>query len=469
MPEKLNGPKNNCSQQNTMKEPSFTSLHKDIKREVIETTDDPSMPNDVLKILEDDFASPDYKVQVSHLGLIEYAPAERRAVLDKKVVDLIHKGSGSDVLEERELASLVLRQAPKGIRDELAKPRFVVTGPQTIQYKDLKREVIETSGTTDNRGVPEKVFHTGPAGKKGRELAYTNKFADFIKKHPGFLTKTKKAVDTLFNLPIDSPAPIQEVDDVKIEYVGWHGREKRKYYKITTEDGCEFFLKVSSSGSSFGEEGAESLLTMRKAKEALRDFSGFPVNVIDYQIGYKDADRTYFLASFDDRMRTTIADDVDGLDKKIKKISQSNPQNQDIQKLLESAKIRAFLKKLYYIASCSDSFHKSFHEKRLAKIVPWLDNLNAQIDRMRQKNLNGNIPELIQLIQTKDELWTKYYQVLSYLNSKSLANDFHEGNMSYDKSKNEALIFDLREGNYMDPDDFGLDPDLQKILNSLDE
>jgi hypothetical protein len=331
----------------------------------------------------------------------------------------------------------------------------------------MRREIIETLNAANSEGA-EKISHIGPTEGRSKELAYTDKFADFIKAHPNFLIKTKKAVDALFNLPVNEPVPAQEIDGVKIEYLGWHGRDERKYYKITI-DGSEFFLKVNSLSNAtslfLGAEGVEGLLAMRKAKEALQGFHDFPVSIIDYQIGYKDANRTYFLASFDERMRTTADDELDSLWKKINKLRKDS-KDQNVQELFRLTQTRDYLRQLYYT---NIYIPEPFNQKRAAMVMLRLSNLDITINQRCRANLGVDASKFAGLIQAKDGLSLKYYQLRYYLNSKKLAKDFHEGQMSFDWSKNEALVFDLQEGNYTDIQDFAPDPEMLEIIRSLED
>ena len=329
----------------------------------------------------------------------------------------------------------------------------------------MRREIIETPNPTNN-GDPEKIFHSGPTKEEGKELAYTNEFADFVKAHPDFLIKTKKAVDALFSLPSNEPVPAQEIDGVKIEYLGCHGRDERKYYKVTV-DGRVFFLKVNSLSNSSrlfsGAEGAEGLLAMRKIKEALQGFGDFKVSAINYQIGYKDGNRSYFLAAFDERMRATVDDKLNDLWEKINKI-RKNSKDQNVQKLFNLTQTRDYLRQIYF-ANIYGS--KSFNQKRAALVKRRLDNLDITINQECQGNLDAETSEFVKLVQTKDELMLKYYQIRSYLDSKGLASDFHQRNISFDRSKNEALVFDIKEGHYHDIDDMFPDDEISEIIRSL--
>ncbi|MFA5183993.1 MAG: hypothetical protein WC456_00520 [Patescibacteria group bacterium] len=315
-------------------------------------------------------------------------------------------------------------------------------------------ELFETpdAKNLNNDDPVEQIFHSGSVAKNSRELAYTDKFANFIQTHPDFLLKTKKAADALFDLPVDQPVPIQELDNVKIEYIDWHGKAERKYYKVTADDGQEFFLKVgvlSNKNSIHDENSAEDLLSMQKVKEALCGFTAFKVSAIDYQIGYKDNKRTYSLASFDERTRNSIGKQMNNLNDKIYK---ENNQNFVIQRLLKLSRTRYDLRKLYYA-----SLYLPSVRTRTAEIVPRLEEIEKEIETVKNQIYEAasghDTIEIVDSVLARDELSSKYLHLRSYLDSQELANDFHEDQMSYDKLTDEALVFDIRKGRYFDIED----------------
>ena len=49
-----------------------------------------------------------------------------------------------------------------------------------------------------------------------------------------------------------------------------------------------------------------------------------------------------------------------------------------------------------------------------------------------------------------------------------MAHDFHPGQLVFDGVKDEVILFDLREGQYIDPEDFAPDPDFITTINLVD-
>lgn len=58
----------------------------------------------------------------------------------------------------------------------------------------------------------------------------------------------------------------------------------------------------------YGEKGPEELLLLSRLKEKLKDFKEFKVRVLDYALGYKDKEASYFVANFDTTLQQTCGD-----------------------------------------------------------------------------------------------------------------------------------------------------------------
>ena len=339
----------------------------------------------------------------------------------------------------------------------------------------MRREMFETPIDHVENDETEKLKFTAQTEGEQKNLAYTDKFKEFVRGHPGFLSETKKAVDEMFDKKRKDLQPEQDFDGGKIEYLGKNREANRKFFKITAESGEEFFLKVApvdhapaddefDDGPSVPKTGAEqggiNLLALRKAKEAALDFKDFKLSVIDYQLGYKDAGHSYFLAAYDERLKKTIKDEINSLNKKITKLSDGT-KDKDAARLVDLARVRDYLNKLYYM--------NLYHNKRRAgKAKAKLNGVEQKIGKLIITD--DRVTELRKLFDERLGLLSKYFQTLSFFDSKRLAGDLHEANLSYDRSNNEVIVFDVEEGKYadMDMDDFVGNPEYAQLAMSLD-
>src|SRR3989344_173045 len=142
---------------------------------------------------------------------------------------------------------------------------------------------------------------------QGKELAYTPEAKAFISEHPGIVADVTSMVEAIGD---GSTAQELAKDDVKVSLEGQ--RDHSRFYLVEAFEE-KFFLKADERVYKGAEGGFNELVHSGEAKELLKDMEG--VEVVEYQLGYRDKKRNYFFSKWNDVLASgeSLEDYVDAL------------------------------------------------------------------------------------------------------------------------------------------------------------
>lgn len=132
---------------------------------------------------------------------------------------------------------------------------------------------------------------------KNQQLYYTEEFkklfSDYKKEH--LLSRFRKLLDNLKKLPLGSSV---EDGGLKITSYIYFKSLVNKFFKVEYENNT-FFLKVEERWHEktlpfSGHNAIEEIDSSAEARKLLQGISG--VEVVDFQIAFRDSDRSYFVS-----------------------------------------------------------------------------------------------------------------------------------------------------------------------------
>lgn len=162
-----------------------------------------------------------------------------------------------------------------------------------------------------------KAIETGDLAPQEKALAYTYDFKDFVEeqkeKHPHLLREVMEKINSLSRV-----GEKYSQDGVGVEFI--NKKDDRAFYKVSieTEKGLEeFFVKkaptyLNNSGKKREFElGYEEFLGSVSVKEKLKNLSY--VEIVQYELGYRDSNNTYFVSRWNKNLTTNLASYMDEL------------------------------------------------------------------------------------------------------------------------------------------------------------
>ena len=186
----------------------------------------------------------------------------------------------------------------------------------------MKSPELPSSETHPTPPAPEPSPQTP---ELSRELVYADSFKEMIREHPGVIKS--------FNMLMDKISPesekkkgtlkfgdILEDGEVQIKVISATGEElhegmpvkKPEFFKAKVGDEL-FFVKIRPGLRGGTGRGAEEFRSLEEASKALEGMDR--VKVIDFQLGYQDEDRTYFVSKWKDAVM--LSDYLIGFNRRI--------------------------------------------------------------------------------------------------------------------------------------------------------
>jgi len=169
--------------------------------------------------------------------------------------------------------------------------------------------------------------YTHILAEKGREIAYTEEFKEFIRANPGALKDFLRATEKVTVIGEQTQEGLVNLTCVHVvrDQYDITGRSDRFYYKANIGDHM-FFVKASHPRSISGG-GSEEFTGSRKAAEALKDTPG--VEVVNYKFGYQDKHHVYFISDWNDALRDSLR-----MDRLMVSLTQSGQEDGELYKKL---------------------------------------------------------------------------------------------------------------------------------------
>ena len=149
----------------------------------------------------------------------------------------------------------------------------------------------------------EQVLTHGNATEKKRRLGYTVEFKKFISENPNFISTVIRLCRAL-SQKTDSKG-YRSLDEAEISVTLLEGGKAPKF--LVSKGDNRFFIK-SSEATTRGDRGIDQLEASALAREKLANSHlAESVEVVDYQLGYSDKNKTYFVSKYSTVARSPLS------------------------------------------------------------------------------------------------------------------------------------------------------------------
>lgn len=153
-----------------------------------------------------------------------------------------------------------------------------------------------------------------------RQLEYTDDFKEFIGQNPGVLKSAFETIQKGFD------GDSIDVGRVKIEKKEFGGERASEFYLVDVA-GKKLFVKklrteLVEKASGYRADGFQEVTASREAEERLAEIPW--ARVIDYKLGYKHGDQSFFVSEWNEALTHDLAELLRSLRREI--YEQDSPQ-----------------------------------------------------------------------------------------------------------------------------------------------